>query len=64
MTDEASRPNLFGLASGIRTADVVAAQIQELIVERRLTPGEALPAERDLAALMSVSHSRLSELGP
>lgn len=61
MTDEASRPPLFGLASGMRTADVVSAQIQELIVERRLTPGEALPAERDLAALMSVSRNALRE---
>lgn len=56
-----SRSELFGTASGMRTADVVAAQIQELIVEQRLNPGDALPAERDLASLMSVSRNALRE---
>jgi GntR family transcriptional repressor for pyruvate dehydrogenase complex len=56
-----TQSDLFGLASGMRTADVVSAQIQELIVERRLKPGEALPAERELASLMSVSRNALRE---
>lgn len=56
-----TQSDLFGLALGMRTADVVSAQIQELIVERRLKPGEALPAERELAAMMSVSRNALRE---
>jgi GntR family transcriptional repressor for pyruvate dehydrogenase complex len=52
---------LFAMAAGVRTADVVSAQIQELIMERKISPGEALPSERELALLMSVSRNALRE---
>lgn len=56
-----SSEDLFGSVSGLRISDVVASQIQELIIERRLHPGDALPAERELASLMSVSRNALRE---
>ena len=56
-----SSEDLFGSVSGLRISDVVAAQIQEVIIERRLHPGDALPAERELASLMSVSRNALRE---
>lgn len=44
-----------------RVSDIVAGQIEELIVEGKLTPGSALPPERELAAQMQVSRPSLRE---
>jgi GntR family transcriptional repressor for pyruvate dehydrogenase complex len=57
MTDR----GLFASVRGVKTTDVIAAQIQEMIVEKRLSPGDALPSERELASLMSVSRNALRE---
>jgi GntR family transcriptional repressor for pyruvate dehydrogenase complex len=44
-----------------RLSDVIVAQIERLIVDGALSPGEALPAERDLARRLSVSRPSLRE---
>jgi GntR family transcriptional repressor for pyruvate dehydrogenase complex len=44
-----------------RLSDEIADQIERLIVEGALSPGEALPAERDLAQRLSVSRPSLRE---
>ncbi|MGI8869076.1 MAG: FadR/GntR family transcriptional regulator, partial [Mycobacteriales bacterium] len=41
--------------------DRIVAQIERLIDERRLAPGDRLPAEREMAALLSVSRPSLRE---
>jgi GntR family uxuAB operon transcriptional repressor len=40
---------------------VVASRIQQLIAEAHIRPGERLPAERELAATLSVSRASLRE---
>jgi GntR family transcriptional repressor for pyruvate dehydrogenase complex len=44
-----------------RLSDAVCAQLEELIVEGKLSPGEALPAERELAKRLGVSRPSLRE---
>ncbi len=44
-----------------RLADIVADQIEQMILEGTLKPGERLPAERDLATQFSVSRPSLRE---
>lgn len=56
-----NKRNLFEQVKSIGIVDIVAAQIQEIIVERHLVPGDKLPAERDLAILMSVGRNAIRE---
>ncbi|HWA46579.1 MAG TPA: FadR/GntR family transcriptional regulator [Hypericibacter adhaerens] len=44
-----------------RLSDVVARQLEHLIVEGRLQPGEGLPSERELAKQIGVSRPSLRE---
>jgi GntR family transcriptional regulator, transcriptional repressor for pyruvate dehydrogenase complex len=44
-----------------RLADVIVEQIEQLIVEGQLAPGEKLPSERDLAEKLSVSRPSVRE---
>ncbi|WP_440996508.1 FCD domain-containing protein [Arhodomonas sp. SL1] len=46
---------------GTRLSDVIAEQIERRIVEGELRPGDALPAERELARQLSVSRPSLRE---
>lgn len=43
------------------TTGAVVEAIQNMILERKLQPGDALPSERELAALLSVSRNVLRE---
>jgi GntR family transcriptional repressor for pyruvate dehydrogenase complex len=56
-----SKKNLFREVNSVGIAEIVAAQIQEIIMERHLVPGDKLPAERDLVLLMSVSRNAIRE---
>lgn len=53
--------DLFEQVVTVRTVGVIMAQVQEIIVERHLVPGDKLPPERDLAAAMSVGRNVLRE---
>jgi GntR family transcriptional repressor for pyruvate dehydrogenase complex len=53
--------DLFEQVITLRTAGVIMAQIQEIIVERQLVPGDKLPSERELATTMSVGRNVLRE---
>ncbi len=44
-----------------RLSDLVARQLERLIIEGRLTPGEGLPSERELARQIGVSRASLRE---
>lgn len=44
-----------------RLADVIVEQIEQLIVDGQLAPGEKLPSERDLATKLSVSRPSVRE---
>ncbi|MFB4205298.1 Pyruvate dehydrogenase complex repressor [wastewater metagenome] len=46
---------------GARLSDVIAEQIERCIVDGELRPGDALPAERELARQLSVSRPSLRE---
>jgi GntR family transcriptional repressor for pyruvate dehydrogenase complex len=52
---------LYQAVPRVGTVDSVVANIQQLVLDRRLTPGDALPAERELAAQLNVSRSILRE---
>jgi GntR family transcriptional repressor for pyruvate dehydrogenase complex len=67
MTDRGPEPPA---ASGIaayrpiartKTTEQVVARIEQLIVEHRLSEGEVLPSERELAAMLGVSRNILRE---
>jgi GntR family transcriptional repressor for pyruvate dehydrogenase complex len=45
----------------LRLSDIVARQLEQLIVEGRLMPGEGLPSERKLAKQIGVSRPSLRE---
>lgn len=45
----------------VRLSDAVCTQLEQLIVEGKLKPGEALPAERELAKRLGVSRPSLRE---
>lgn len=49
------------LPPSLRLSDVVARQLEQLIVEGRLMPGEGLPSERKLAKQIGVSRPSLRE---
>ena len=44
-----------------RLADVIVEQIEQLVVDGQLSPGEALPSERELAERLSVSRPSVRE---
>ncbi len=52
---------IFTAVSHNRTADAVVRQIEELILDGVLRPGDRLPAERDLARAFDVSRPILRE---
>jgi GntR family transcriptional repressor for pyruvate dehydrogenase complex len=45
----------------LRLSDVIARQLEQMIVEGRLRPGEGLPSERELAKQIGVSRPSLRE---
>ena len=45
----------------VRLSDVIARQLEQMIVEGRLMPGEGLPSERKLAKRLGVSRPSLRE---
>ncbi|HEY1721536.1 MAG TPA: FadR/GntR family transcriptional regulator [Magnetospirillaceae bacterium] len=45
----------------LRLSDVIARQLEHMIVEGRLRPGEGLPSERELAKQIGVSRPSLRE---
>jgi GntR family transcriptional repressor for pyruvate dehydrogenase complex len=49
------------LPRATRLSDRVAAQIQALVTDRALAPGEKLPSERELCALLGVSRTVVRE---
>lgn len=52
---------LFEQVTTLRTVGVIVTQIQGIILERQLVPGDKLPAERELATTMSVGRNVLRE---
>lgn len=52
---------LYGSISRVRTSDSVVSRIQELILASKLRPGDTLPSERELAAILSVGRNALRE---
>lgn len=54
-------PGLYGPVRHRRTTDTVVEQLERLILERRLQPGNSLPPERELAGALSVSRNVLRE---
>jgi GntR family transcriptional repressor for pyruvate dehydrogenase complex len=52
---------LYGTIEPVRSTDAVAHRIEQLILDQRLAPGAALPAERELAAQFAVSRNVLRE---
>jgi len=52
---------MFQSISRSKTTDLVAAEIQELILTNQLADGEKLPSERDLARRFNVSRNVLRE---
>ena len=53
--------DLYSSVKRVRTTDSVVDHIQQLILDNKLRDGDALPAERDLAARLSVSRNVLRE---
>jgi len=53
--------SVFGIFNRILLPDRIAERLVSLIAERKLRPGEKLPSERDLAAMMQVSRPSLRE---
>lgn len=56
-----AEPSPFSPIHTTRRTDTVVGQLQALILERRLEPGDPLPAERELASLLGVSRNVLRE---
>ena len=52
---------MFAELPRMSASDRVVARIEELIVSKQLKPGDALPAERELASMMAVSRNVLRE---
>jgi DNA-binding FadR family transcriptional regulator len=47
--------------AGVSQTDVVVQGIRQMIIDRRLRPGDRLPVEKDLAAALGVSRNPLRE---
>ena len=54
-------PALYEPLRHRKTTDTIVEQLEGLILERRLEPGDFLPPERELAAALSVSRNVLRE---
>jgi len=52
---------MYGPLGRRKTTDTIVEQLEGLIRERKLVPGDFLPPERDLAAALSVSRNVLRE---
>jgi GntR family transcriptional repressor for pyruvate dehydrogenase complex len=52
---------MYGPLGRRKTTDTIVDQLEGLILERKLVPGDFLPPERDLAAALSVSRNVLRE---
>jgi GntR family transcriptional regulator, transcriptional repressor for pyruvate dehydrogenase complex len=61
MTELPTASSVFGIFNRNLLPDRIAERIVSLIGERKLRPGEKLPSERDLAAMMQVSRPSLRE---
>ena len=61
MSSSRSEPSLFGAIENPSTGDLIAQRIERLILEHQLNPGDALPAERDLAAQLTVGRNAVRE---
>lgn len=53
--------SLFGAIENVSTGDLIATRIENLILERQLSPGDALPPERELATQLSVGRNAVRE---
>ena len=51
----------FAAIAPARAVDEIAGQVRELIAAGKLKPGDRLPSERDLSALLHVSRNTLRE---
>lgn len=56
-----SMPPLKPPVRAVRLSDQVAAQLQSLVVDQALKPGEKLPSERELCELLGVSRTVIRE---
>ena len=61
MTELPAESSVFGIFNRDLLPDRIAERLVSLIAERKLRPGEKLPSERDLAAMMQVSRPSLRE---
>jgi GntR family transcriptional regulator, transcriptional repressor for pyruvate dehydrogenase complex len=61
MNELASESPIFGIFNRNILPDRIAERLVSLIAERKLRPGEKLPSERDLAAMMQVSRPSLRQ---
>jgi GntR family transcriptional regulator, transcriptional repressor for pyruvate dehydrogenase complex len=61
MGDQASPSTVFGVFERNMLPDRIAERLISLIADRQLKPGDKLPSERDLAAMMQVSRPALRE---
>lgn len=52
---------LFQNVTQNKATDLIVSEVQDLIVSRRLSPGDRLPSERDLALKFNVSRNVLRE---
>jgi len=59
MNELPSDSSVFGIFNRNLLPDRIAERLVALITERKLRPGEKLPSERDLAAMMQVSRPSL-----
>ncbi|MEZ4639374.1 MAG: GntR family transcriptional regulator [Caldilineaceae bacterium] len=51
----------FGKVEKSVLSDQIAERILQMVQEKRLNPGDKLPPERELAAMMNVSRPALRE---
>jgi GntR family transcriptional repressor for pyruvate dehydrogenase complex len=61
MTELPADSLVFGIFNRDLLPDRIAERLVSLIAERKLCPGDKLPSERDLAAMMQVSRPSLRE---
>jgi GntR family transcriptional repressor for pyruvate dehydrogenase complex len=61
MTELQADSPVFGIFNRDLLPDRIAERLVSLIAERKLRPGDKLPSERDLAAMMQVSRPSLRE---